>query len=176
MQVIWRFLLFLNTIHLNKQGGIMSNISKKVSVGAIVGTQILFLVALVFFHNMVIVGPSFLRVLTEEEWEWLCHLPNDPQRIKITAFFSFFTIIFIILLLFSYEEYYRNGLKKHTIKPIDFILPLIGFVIYAPLFYYTKYYAEHFYIWMELLPLAIAAVILQYLLLFSQTFKREQVQ
>ena len=154
----------------------MSSIVKKVSVAAIVGTQILFLAALVFFHNMVIVGPSFLRVLTKEEWEWLCQLPSDPQRLKITAIFSFLIIVFIVLLLFSYEEYYRNGLKKHAIKPIDLILPFIGFAIYVPLFYHTKYYAEHFYIWMEMLPLVIAAVILQYLLLFSQTFKCQQDQ
>lgn len=77
----------------------MSSIVKKVSVAAIVGTQILFLAALVFFHNMVIVGPSFLRVLTKEEWEWLCQLPSDPQRLRITAIFSFLSIVFIVLLL-----------------------------------------------------------------------------
>jgi hypothetical protein len=124
-----------------------------------------FFVALLFFRDILDPGFSFFRVTTYEEWNWIIEQPSSiPCETQIVAGISFLQTVLSVVIGLGYIKYYW---RRH-LHGLDFIIPIIGLLLYAPVFYHIKYVAEHYYLWMSLIPLEIASLILACLLLFAR--------
>lgn len=146
----------------------MTGTFRRISLGSIVCIQILFLTVFFLCRDIVIAGSPYFRVLTQEEWAWLCQRPGAPHEGQAVAIVSLFATILSVTVLICYIMQYGALFKSRQLRAFDVLIPIIGCVLYAPLFYYIKYRAEHYYLWMGLVPLKVSTLILLCLLLFDR--------
>ncbi len=150
----------------------MTGTCRRISLASIVCIQILFLTVFFGFRDIPIAGSQPFRVLTQEEWEWLCQRQGAPYEGQVIAIASLFTTILGVTLFICCILHYWALFKNHRLQAADILIPIIGSVLSSPLSHYIKYDAEHYYLWMALVPLVVSALILLCLLLFDGRFRR----
>lgn len=144
---------------------------RKGSFVAIAVIQILFFVVFLCFREIILTGDPLFHPLTSEEWEWLCQRPHDYQDLQVMAIVYPLASIFSTTTWICCARHYIALFKSRHLRASDILIPILGLALYAPLFYYIKYRAEHYYLWMGMVPAEVLSLILLCLLLSSR--KRE---
>jgi hypothetical protein len=127
--------------------------------------QILFFVTIVFFAKILDPGFSFFRTTSYEEWNWLLDQPESilHENQVYMVIVCLRDVLFVSIVICFITYYWKHHLQISSIS-----IPIIGLALYAPIFYHIKYVAEHYYLWMSLIPMEIASLILACLLLFAR--------
>lgn len=131
---------------------------KKMVICLVLGvvlTQIFLVVTAVFFCDIPLEGFSFFRITTYEEWDWIIQESHKHGNVLwIKDMISWVQTLLTLYICGGTLYYYR-----HTkIRLSDFLIPIIWIAIYAPMFYYIKYHAEHYYLHMSVMPLEILSL------------------
>ena len=124
----------------------------KFFVLGVVLTQIFFVVTATFFCDIPLEGFSFFRVTTYEEWGWIIQESKKHENILWIKEISRWIQTLLTLYICSGTLYYYCRTK---IQLADLLIPIAWLVLYAPMFYYIKYRAAHYYLHMSVLPLEI---------------------
>lgn len=114
-----------------------------------------FLIDFFWYHDAFTLPDSFFHKLTDMDWVLMRSKSNvEFNRIDIITFAVGFTVsimngIGIHILLFGW-------VYGHVVLPIPLtwkiMIPLIGLVLYAPIFYSIKYQADYYHLYMQLAP------------------------
>ena len=120
-----------------------------------------FLVELIFFYDFVLAGDPLSRYLTEEEWNWLIARPSksyEPIVLGISTLVSYFFWLLSIVCIGKLLSAKEAPLRIRRSLKIG--VPLLGILLYTPVYYYVKYKAVHYRLYMTYLPLVFFSIIL----------------
>lgn len=133
----------------------------KILLAVIILFQVFFLIDLFCYYNVITIN-MFFKPISYDYWNWfLIHkdeLGYDSAIANITIILKYmlnFLFLYVILnILFTKE--YRHAIGKRIATM------LIGFaiIIYMICFFYIKYVAEHYRLFMELISTEILSLLL----------------
>ena len=130
--------------------------------------QFVFFFVFLFFRDNLYLGYSPFRITTYEEWNWILD-QGGQNNSWLYGILELMQIVLSIWLIRCFFDYYW---KRHM-KTSDIIIPLSGLLLYVPVYFFVKYKAEHYYLWMSSIPLEIASLILFCLLCSNKPWRSE---
>lgn len=123
--------------------------------------QCFFIVAVIGFYHIVIIPGSLFRVLTREYLLWYMEqkpaVSYESTAIELCWIIKLLcTPIFFLaaVRILTQPEYYRCIKKRGMLFSI-----LAGLLVYGCIFFYNKYQAEHYRLYMTLLSTEILSLI-----------------
>jgi len=125
-----------------------------------------FIIILIFYNDIIILSTPFLKSTTKEYYIWLVERPIT--NIESTIIDISFMIKLLFSLIFPLEFLYiiTNEKYKNMINKKNIILSLvIGFVLNLLISLSIHYRAEHYRLFMDLIPTVISSLVLLNLIL-----------
>lgn len=111
-----------------------------------------FLIDLIFFYDVPFLPDSFFRRITDLDWSLFLQPDTEREKIIIPGSFAVTLVVsFINLFAFHNLIYYQH--KTMVIrKGWKIAIPLIFLLLYLPFYFYCKYQAMYFRLYMMMLP------------------------
>lgn len=146
----------------------MTSTWRKLAYVSIVCMQVLFLVVFFCFREIPVWGLGLFHTSTSEDMEWNRQNPGHPYGDRIVALVYLFITILYPIMGMALSDHYKALFKSRQLRAADILITAAVLALYAPLFYYIKYRAEHFYLWMQIVPVEVLSLILLALLLYAR--------
>ena len=136
-----------------------------ISLSVIFCVQVLFFIAVILFPQSQVEGSAFFRrTPTYEEWEAM--IENEYQFLpsSIYGLFQLASVILWVALVICFVFHYRGK----NLTRMDFLIPVIGLIVYLPIYFHIRNAAKAYYLWMHLLPLEYVSLLLLFLICFRK--------
>ena len=139
-------------------------------LGVTILSQLYFLIQVLFFFDVVAWAPNWVRVLTYEEWNWMVenqgtyrYLPELDGLERL----SFLLILFFAAAIALGYVYLLSGRARREAVGTQFLIYgfACGVLVSAVCFFYNKYLAVHYRMFMRYIPIAIFSFVLMIFLL-----------
>ncbi|WP_459763392.1 hypothetical protein [Alkaliphilus crotonatoxidans] len=125
-----------------------------------------FMIMLIYYNDIIIVANNFFKSVSKEYYLWYLERPIVDNELIIIGVTKILNIVFSVIFLLEFfyivfsKKYINEIEKKNVILSL-----LIGFIIYCLSFILIKYRAEHYKLFMILIPTEIFSIILLNLIL-----------
>ena len=123
--------------------------------------QVLFLSLYFIFSDMYLYGTTYFRFMTREEADWLIKY-NAAGGYNI-VYYAIIDLLRRMIIFIDLIGLYFLYSKKRNLIPIPklwkIIIPAVGILIYIPCFYYIKYDAPHYTMYLALFPVEIFSLV-----------------
>ena len=131
----------------------------------IFSVQVLFFIAVILFPQSQVVGSTFFRRTPTYE-EWTVMIDNKNQFLPSSIYGRFILasgILWVALAVCFVVHYWKKPFSR-----MDFLVSIIGLLMYLPIYFYIRNSAKVYYLWMYLLPLEYVALLLLFLICFRK--------
>lgn len=135
-------------------------------VFSVIVFQLFFLATMIFFYDSIIVVSPFFKTLSREYWNWYLNYrsPYSNETTMITVVYilkAIFSFLFIIGFL-----YLLSDKKNRTVigKKNFFLAGGVGMLVYFVFFFWIKYQAVHYRLFMTLFSTELLSLTMAYLL------------
>lgn len=124
------------------------------------------MIMLIYYNDIIIVANNFFKSVSKEYYLWYLERPIVDNELIIIGVTKILNIVFSVIFLLEFfyivfsKKYINEIEKKNVILSL-----LIGFIIYCLSFILIKYRAEHYKLFMILIPTEIFSIILLNLIL-----------
>ena len=136
--------------------------------------QIIFLIEVFAFHDCIIAPNHFFRITTLSEWHWLLQQEPTPYGMGIILISDLLQDIFIVVFIVGIFQLFYVKQKILPIRTLwKIVIPVAGLIMYLPCFYYFKYQAEHYRLYITIIPGEILSLIFLCLILIGLAGKRK---
>ena len=131
------------------------------SLYSIILFNLLFLISLIFYNDIIIIPNNFFKITSKEYWFWYLDQPPVPNE-GITMFVSYsIRIMFSSMFLLQLYGILSNKMYSNLINKKSLLLSvLVGFGTYLLSFLFIKYRVEHYRLFMTLIFTEILSLIL----------------
>lgn len=145
----------------------------KLYLVSIILFQIIFLAEAIFCYDIIIVPNPAFRKLTLEEWNWIIQRGSRPHETALLIWTDLLNIVFGVIYIVGFFHLFFVKKRLLPIRTLWIIATLAaGFVTDLPLFYYFKYQAEHYRLYMSSVSLEIDSLMLLVLILIGLAARR----
>ena len=130
--------------------------------------QIIFLIGVFAFHNYLLTPNPFFRTLTLEEWNWLVQQKSGPNDMEILFVFTLLRDIFFVVFIVGICQILFAKQIRLPIRTFwKIVIPVAGSIVYIPLCYYFNCQADHYRLYMMIVPVEILSLIFLCLILIG---------
>lgn len=125
--------------------------------------QVFFLVTILFFYDVITINPS-LKSFTREYWNWYTEIRvGVPYESTITSLAFVLKPAFSFIFIMEFLYLLADKAYRTTIGKKNFILGLVVLlVVYLLCFFWIKYQAEHYRLFMTLISTELFSLLVAY--------------
>ena len=106
-------------------------------------------------------------------WNQRAMIKNKDQFLQSSTY-GWFLLVSVILwaaIVICFVFHYR----KKAFTRMDFLILIIGLIVFLPIYFYIKYYAKAYYLWMYLFPLEYISALLLCLTCFKNSIDTTRI-
>ena len=136
------------------------------SLSSIALFNLIFMILLVFYNNIIIIPNKFFKNTSKEYWYWYLDNPAMDNEGIIIGVTFIIKIIFSLIFLFQIYHLISKNKYRNLIKKKSLLISLfLGLGAYILSFLFIKYRVEHYRLFMTLISTEILSLILLNLVL-----------
>ena len=135
-------------------------------------SQIYFLIQVLFFFDVLDRPPYWVRVLTYEEWNWIVQNHGTYRDLSSAELDGLERLSVVLIIFFAavitlgYVYLLSSRGRRETVGTQFLIYGFAcGILVSAACFFYNKYLAVHYRMFMSFIPIAVFSFVLMIFLL-----------